>query len=275
MNFEQIYSDLADLFAHAPEVHTARWQAQDISAMPHMAMVELLHRSLHLPLITEDLQYWRDSVKPNLPWADKHFVQERVSGMPLNPGTTYKEWTPGAANAETHVHEGQFDHSYAERYWPKYAGLTAGGILDGDSERAILREGHHGIRFAYGDLNTLVDLLSGDPLTRQAYLPVWFPEDLTAAMEPKRVPCSLGYHFIMRDGKLDVTYYIRSCDYVRHFRDDVYLTIRLLLWVLDQCRLAMPEKDWADVKPGSLIMHITSLHMFKADHKRMFRGKTI
>ena len=86
-----------------------------------------------------------------------------------------------------------------------------------------------------------------------------------------RVPCSLGYHFIMRDGNLDVTYYIQSCDVHRHFRDDVYLTIRLLLWVLNECRLAAPEQDWADVKPGQLIMHITSLHMFQADHKRIYK----
>jgi thymidylate synthase len=176
----------------------------------------------------------------------------------------------GGNNAETHLRQGtQFDHSYAERYWPKYAGRTPGGRIGSYTDLSM--QHHRGIRFNYGDLNDLVDVLANEPLTRQAYLPVWFPEDLQACKDKKRVPCTLGYHFIMRDGKLDVTYYIRSCDYVRHFRDDVYLTIRLLLWVLEQCKLAAPERNWGEVMPGHLIMHITSLHMFKADHKRLYK----
>lgn len=62
-----------------------------------------------------------------------------------------------------------------------------------------------------------------------------------------------------------MVYYLRSCDFVRHFRDDVYLSIRLLLWVLEQCRLANPEMGWEDIKPGTFTMHITSLHCFETD----------
>jgi len=277
--FNALMEHLHLSFRDAPLVHTERWQSVDISQMPHMAMRERLHFSFQLPLLTEDLQFYRDTIKPNLPWADNHFEQDRVSGMPLNPGKTYQDWNPGQMaggnNSSTHLRDGkQFDHSYAERYWPCRAGLTIGGVLNGDDEFKVLGSGHHGIRFRYGDLNDLVTVLSQEPLTRQAYLPVWFPEDLGAIVDKRaRVPCSLGYHFIMRDGSLDITYSIRSCDVHRHFRDDVYLTIRLLLWVLDQCRLAAPERDWADVQPGQLIMHITSLHMFQADHKRIYKEK--
>jgi len=276
-HFRVLMEHLHESFRAAPIVHTERWQSVDISTMPHMAMRERLHFSFQLPLPTEDLQFYRDEIKPNLPWADDHFVQDRVSGHPLNPGNTYEQWNPGQMaggnNSNTHLRSNkQFDHSYAERYWPRYAGLTPGGILDGVSEERVLRNGHFGVRFRYGDLNDLVEALANEPLTRQAYLPVWFPEDLGAIVDKKaRVPCSLGYHFIMRDGRLDITYYIRSCDVHRHFRDDVYLTIRLLLWVLNQCRLAAPEKNWDDVVPGQLAMHITSLHMFAADHKRIYR----
>lgn len=278
-DFNQITGHIQESFRVAPYVHTQRWQSIDISDKPHMIMREMLHQSFRLILPSEALAFYRQAIVPNLPWADRHFEQERVGGEPLNPGTTYLEWSPGAMvngqnSSGSHLHDGKFDHTYAERYWPKFAGVTPGGRLDGETERRVLVNGRHGIRFAYGDLNTLVDLLSGEPLTRQAYLPVWFPEDLTAAMEPKRVPCSLGYHFIMRNGWLDVTYSIRSCDYIRHFRDDVYMTIRLLLWVLSECRLSHPELDWDRVKPGHLIMHITSLHMFQADWKRLYKGDT-
>jgi hypothetical protein len=61
---------------------------------------------------------------------------------------------------------------------------------------------------------------------------------------------------------------MRSCDFIRHFRDDVYLTIRLLLWVLDRLR-EVDNENWKDVSPGTFRMHITSLHMFKQDRENL------
>lgn len=271
-SFEDLTQWAMHGFCHAPVVHPPRWQTVDVSKMDHMATHELLNTSFTLSLPSENLNTYRAEVKPNLPWADDHFLMERVGGQPLNPGEQWKHW-PGAKNAATHQAQGAFSHSYAERFWPKYANLTEGGKLDGESEFRVLKNGHHGIRFAYGDLETLVTVLAHEPLTRQAYLPVWFPEDLSAIREGARVPCTLGYQFIMRDNRLSIIYYIRSCDYIRHFRDDVYMAIRLLLWVLQQCRLAAPEQGWADVRMGELVMHITSFHIFRADHKIMFKDK--
>lgn len=265
MSFDAIIGDIVERLKAAPLVRNERWQ----SVAAPMDTYELLNYSFALMLPGEDLDWYRREIQPNLPWADRHFELERVSGDPVNPGATWREW-PYARSADRHRREGeedpQFDHSYAERYWPKHAGRTPGGILLEDPKS----EGHRGYRFPYGDLDDLVDVLAGEPTTRQAYLPVWFPEDLGAAKLGKRVPCSLGYHFIMREDRLHIIYYLRSCDFVRHFRDDVYLTIRLLLWVLGQCRLARPENDWARVVPGTLTMHVTSLHMFESD-KRLFR----
>jgi thymidylate synthase len=123
-----------------------------------------------------------------------------------------------------------------------------------------------GIKYEYGDLSDVVALLSSDPYTRQAYLPIWFPEDTGGGS--KRAPCTLGYHFIMRENKLDITYYIRSCDMLRHFRDDIYLTHRLALWVITQCMARNPK--WKEVEPGTFNMHITSLHIFANDWQSMF-----
>jgi hypothetical protein len=87
-----------------------------------------------------------------------------------------------------------------------------------------------------------------------------------------RIPCTLGYWFVLRNGKLNMTYYIRSCDYVRHFRDDIYLAVRLQLWVLQQVQqLALAHADhgeyepWLDVTPGTFTMHIGSLHFHEGD----------
>ena len=238
-------------------------------------MVELFNQSFTLDLRGEqDLDAIAAAIKPNLPWADRHFEEERVSGEPINPGETWNIW-PYSRSAAAHLREGeniaQYDHSYAERYWPKYAGITDDGMLpsDGDPPIGII----NGIRFEVADLADLVQVLVDDPLTRQAYLPIFFPEDLTAARLSKRIPCTLGYHFIRRPmgnfgDYLHIIYPMRSCDFVRHFRDDVYLTIRLLLWVLEQCQLADPKK-WSAVLPGTFRMHITSLHMFRQDRDNL------
>lgn len=238
-------------------VHSKEWQGVDISSKPEMAMHELLHHRIMVRLNgIEDLDTFRLDIEPNLPWADDHFL-ERVSGQPINPGEEWKNW-PYGLNAQKFLEEnGKFNHNYMERYWPKHAGFEEYVAKDGEMTLVP----HRGVRYEYGDLNDMVDLMHRDPLTRQAYLPVFFPEDTGG--KNGRVPCTLGYRFIMRNDELDVTYDIRSCDFVRHFRDDIYLTVRLLLWVLD--RLRQKDERWAKVKPGKFIMNITSLHLFRND----------
>jgi len=265
--FQALTSSLVTRFLTAPLVEGTKWQ----STKAPQPMAELLNVSFTLQLGGAiDLVPYQEAIKPNLPWADRHFIEERVSGEPINPGKTWKIW-PYARSAAAHLREGenipQYDHSYAERYWPKMAGLTPDGRLAG-LDGAEYNDNDLGIRFPTGDLDDLVRVLIDDPLTRQAYLPIWFPEDIAAAKAGKRVPCTLGYHFICRDEMLHVIYPMRSCDFIRHFRDDVYLTIRLLLWVLAELKFRSPE-EWIDVNPGTFRMHITSLHMFESDQKNL------
>lgn len=242
-------------------VHSDRWQGMNIKSKPEMAMYEVLNYSFQAPMATRDLDVFRDQIEPNLPWADRHFEEERVSGHPINPGETWKIW-PWSHSADKFRTEGeQFNHSYAERYWPKYAGIYPGGRLP----ESVSEYPRQGIRYRYADLNDLIDHLVGDPLSRQAYLPVWFPED---GSHNDRKPCTIGYHFIQRAGYLHIVYQLRSCDYFRHFRDDIYLTVRLLLWVLD--RLGERDEAWKSVIPGIYTMHITSLHLFKNDYRQLF-----
>jgi FAD/FMN-containing dehydrogenase len=236
-------------------LHTGEWQSLDTSGSKAHATYELLNVRFPWTNVPDSIADLQQIVKPNLPWAENHF-RERVSGHPLNPGVEYANWPWYKNNVDTHRADGTFSHTYMERYWPKDAN-------DGD----INGEQHKGIRYLYGDLADVADLLIKAPLTRQAYLPVWFPED-TGAVHGERVPCSLGYHFIIRDGLLHCNYYIRSCDIVRHFRDDVYLTARLMQWV---CRRYNGRGDDSShpgpnmIQPGELNMHITSLHAFVGD----------
>lgn len=255
-------------------IHTKKWQGTDISLRPDMVSYELLNETIQVELWgIEDLDHWRHDIEPNLPWADDHFL-ERVSGAPLNPGVQWANW-PWASSADKHRTEGEmFNHTYMERLWPRHAGQIDLPIKtpndfqqlfynpeNGDDRLPPLR----GIRGEYGDLRTLVDMLAWEPDTRQAYIPLYFPEDTGAE---GRKPCTLGYQFIMREDRLHIYYPLRSCDFVRHWADDCYLAVRLLLWVLDECRQCNP-KDWEGVKPGSYTMHCTSLHVFANDAIQM------
>lgn len=201
----------------------------------------------------------KENLGQNMPWAEDHFL-ERVSGLPLNPGNEYKNWPyykNNPSNDTSRVENGQFSHSYMERYWPKEA--LGGNITHKTNYNA------RGIRYEYGDLKDVVNHLAKDPYTRQAYLPIWFPED-TGVVFKGRVPCTLGYLFIMRENKLHITYYIRSCDLLRHFRDDVYLTTRLAEWVLEELKKNNAfDNIWHDVELGNLTMHIANLHIFDGE----------
>jgi hypothetical protein len=64
-------------------------------------------------------------------------------------------------------------------------------------------------------------------------------------------------------------YPIRSCDLVRHFRDDLYMASRLMLWVLTELQEEELRGDnpqlWVDVSPGILHFTAYSFHVHKGD----------
>lgn len=280
------------------EIAPTRWQSMDVSKRKEATTREVLNHTLQAPIHTESVDELARCIGPNLPWADDHFL-ERVGGLPLNPGETWRTWPWGnsAANfrPETvpahHTNPSSerleatatapervnyapgFHHTYAERMWPKRANQHV--VIGGEYDGTFVDEEHHGVRYKYGDARDVVEHLAKHPDSRQAYLPIWFPED--TGKTDVRVPCTLGYHFIHRNGYLHCTYYIRSCDLYRHFRDDVYLTVRLQLWMLDQLRHgqgAASPVDWVDVKPGLFTMHIVSLHCFINDAHKLWPGHT-
>lgn len=219
------------------------WQGNETTNQNNIMMVQ---RNVFLSMvIPPDVKTLEITIEPDLPWAEDHF-QERISGEPTNPGETYKYW-PYHTNLDgdkKYLNE-VFSHTYQERYWPKEA----------NEDNKPLAPPIIGIRFQYGDLDDVINLLKNNPTTRQAYLPIWFPEDTWAANNQERVPCSLGYYFYIERGKLHCNYTIRSCDLFRHFRNDIYLTARLLQTIATKI----------DKEPGNLNMIIYNLHLFKND----------
>lgn len=202
------------------------------------------------PIPSSNAQLAND-INPNLPWADEHF-KERVGGVPLNPGESYKLWPSYGNDSQMRNHGEGFSHTYMERYWPRKAGISPFTSFT-----------NVGIRYEFGDLDDVVDLLVKNPHTRQAYLPIFFPEDTGG--KPGRVPCSLGYLFTIRNNALSCTYYLRSCDYLRHCRDDIYLTTLLMGWVLDKLNEIKTQKGLSEYKLGTLTVHIANLHIFEPE----------
>lgn len=232
--------------------YTGRWQSSDAPAAAKTR--EMLNVSLTIP-VGDDARALQASVRPNLPWAEDHFA-ERVSGSPMNPAPSHA-WWPFAmrGNAEHMTDSAKFSHTYPERMNVPH--------LDG-------------VRYQYGNLEDVLALLIEEPLTRQAYLPIWFPED-TGVRHGERVPCSIGYHFLVRDGKLHCWYQLRSCDLMRHFQDDVYMAGRLMQWVCVELREAWRHhhEDAAPkrVIPGNLHVTIGSLHTFAADTPALMKAR--
>lgn len=241
-DFANICNALHHQLMEAMPVTTESWQA--LKNVPHTATRELQMVTIETRIPQTPAEA-RLEVDPNLPWADMHF-EERVGGVPCNPPPSHTAWPWYSATGEARK-DGVYSHSYPERMWGR---------------------AQQGQRYRYGDLDDVVSLLHREPHTRQAVLPIWWPEDV-GAHHQQRVPCSLFYQFMLRGELLHVIYTIRSCDFLRYLRDDVYLAMRLGQWVLDQ--LTHLDHSWGAYDMGILHMHISSLHVFEGDLPKMRR----
>lgn len=285
--YARLISDLLE----APVVHTGEWQSMDTSRSKYHDTFELEDVSLVWDtILSRDI----DTIVPGIDheWADDHF-NERVSGDPLNPPPSHVRWPYAVRGNSDHTTDQTFSHTYPERFWPKHAGhmlASCSHIADMVHEEQDPRlrglkihqkawqcdhGDRFGVRFPYGDLEDVVQLLVRNPLTRQAFLPVWFPED-TGAIHGQRVPCTLGYHFMVRGNKLTTRYYIRSCDAYRHLSNDIYFAARLAQWTFNAVNAyrhtAEYDRDYASIPTlelGGLVMHITSLHAFTGDKAKL------
>lgn len=243
---EGIDTVVEHLLKNGEAIDNQYWQAQKIEKDDFKSYeVQNISFTAPMPDTKEELV---KQVEPNVEWADEQF-SERVGGKPLNPMPSYERWPfwVKKSNFSLEIDNEKFSHTYAERFWPKY-----------DEDGQVRK----GVRFDYGDTNDVIDLLIRDPYTRQAFLPIWHPED-TGQVHKMRVPCTLGNHFMMRSNKLNVFYIIRSCDALRYLRDDIYMAARLNQWMLE--KLKSRDDFWNNVTIGDFTFHCFSLHIFKGD----------
>lgn len=253
------YEEIMDyMLGEGKLVDTGHWQA--VKDVPNTRTVELQNVIIQVP-IQATAGSWASFCQPNLPWAEDHF-QERVAGEPTNPGKEYKNWPWFKPEWDAQDFEERFSHTYQERFWPKFAGEFYGDCIDDETRESEIRPcPAYGIRYDYGDLNDVLDLLRREPHTRQAYLPIFFPED-TGAHHRERIPCTLGYHFMLREDRLHCFYPMRSVDLVRYLRDDAYMAGRLVQWIIERLE-DRKYPLWDEALPGNLTMFASSLHVFE------------
>jgi len=156
---------------------------------------------------------------PSIEWASAEFM-ERISAIEINPGTAWE--LRADVWKEFLDKNGQFDYTYNQR------------LNDWDQINKVIKE------------------LKVNPDTRQAIVHVHRPSDINS-MRKLRMPCSMYYQFMVRRGKLDVIYNMRSSDYDTHFRNDIYLAHSLRNYIA----------NLVNIPVGLLHMNIGSLHRYK------------
>lgn len=235
-----ILTSYKKLLSYGKVIKTEKWQGNKSPGN----FIEILN-FIFQSKIPETIEEARKKIDPILPWADIH-IEERLSGIPYNPPPSSDYWnnTNKTDKWYSKKYPDKFSHTYPERLWFK----------------KIFPKGY---RYDNGDLSDVIKLLAKEPNTRQCYMPMFTFEDITAALEDERVPCSLGWHFIHRNGYLHLNYFLRSVDAIRHFRNDIYFAVRKVYYVIEEVSKINPY--FKEVKPGYITLFITSFHCFEND----------
>lgn len=115
-----------------------------------------------------------------------------------------------------------------------------------------------------GAVNSLARDIKRSPDTRRAFWPIFRYEDAIRASEPTRIPCSLGYQTIVREGasqpELMLFYLERSCDFDNFWLSDVFLARAFQLAVAESTGYA----------PGQLVHFIISFHSFQVEDQEIY-----
>lgn len=224
----EIKRDLAEM---GIGIHPKTYQNKDVHDDPQFDTKELQN---YMYSVTQPNP--EDLALPNRLWAAEEF-RERLSEEPINPGEAYKlrpeVWEQFLVN-------GFFDYTYPERLTP---------LLPIGMGKSFISQIVEAIR-----------TLKNDPDSRQCYISIWTPADILSTGGNRRIPCTLGYQFQIRNGALNITYLQRSSDFATHFQNDVWMATMLQHYMAT--KLSVPV--------GIYTHWIGSLHIFSKDVKEVF-----
>lgn len=223
VNFAEALDEIKrDLAEMGIDIHPQTMQDKFVGDDPAYATKELQN----YVYTVVDAMKSIDQLNPTQPWADHELDERLILSYQGNPGEAYKlrddVWNE-------FLHDGKFSYSYGERIR--------------DRVELIIKE------------------IGKRPESRQLYLSIWDPNiDPERVGGVMRVPCSLGYLFQVRDGKVNITYFMRSCDFATHMQNDMWLATRLMYYVA-YC---------TGYEPGDFTHYIGSLHIYKKDVEGVF-----
>ncbi len=212
-----------DLVEMGIKVHPKTYQDKNVARDPQFETLEL--QDYIYTVVNPDGK----DLSPTQPWADQEFCERilGIDGTPVNPG---EAWTTRREVWKEFLKDGYFAYTYSERF---------------AQQSQVLR---------------IINRLSEDKDSRQLYVSIWNPTDTKNLGGISRVPCSLGYLIQVRKDHLNLTYLQRSCDFVTHFTNDIYLAWKFQEFVASQVNISI----------GTITHWIGSLHIFKKDGKGVF-----
>jgi len=191
-----------------------------------------------------------EDLNPVMPWAEVEWVERRqgIEGNPVNPGRSFAHRT----NVWDEFIEIDGRPVPAGKKWTDEP-VPVGSI----TQMAYT----YPERFAMNwQVRKIIYELRNHPASRQLFVSMWDPHQDIDRIGDRRVPCSLGWHFMLRDGKLHMTYYMRSCDFMTHWHNDCWLALKLLHYVAKA----------AGVEPGQYCQFINSFHVYEKDVEDVF-----
>jgi len=205
-------------------VHPNSMQNKDVTGNDDFTTKEITNYSYSLTSLNKlDYLFFADARSRH--WAQEEFM-ERINPLYVNPGTA---WQIRAELWEEFLNDdGMFDYAYHDRM-------------------------QHSLKCAINELLR-------NPDSRQAIINVWDaqidPQNLGGV---RRIPCSIYYQILVRDGMVNIIYNQRSADVVTHFGNDVFLAFKLMEYVAQEIK--MPA--------GYLFHNIGSLHAYKKDWSQL------
>lgn len=164
--------------------------------------------------------------------------EDRVADTPSNPGHSFK-YRPEVWNQ--FLHDGLFGYTYSERIHPQLSLIISELRTNPETRQAIIT------------IHTNIA-----PLGRRGECPPRIARDLANRGGGGRVPCSMYYQMMIREGKLDLIYTMRSCDFLIHFAVDICLALRL------QEKIAVELGK----ETGTFTYFVGSLHAYTKDMKK-------
>jgi len=211
-----------DLYVRGRLVHPERMQNKDVKDKDAFVTKELTCYPFSI-LSGHD----RDVMLRYFKIPKEYVVQEwrdRMGGLAtqgLNPGEAWKIM-PSVWKQYLNK-DGTFDYTYSERFY-----------------------GHR-------QPQNVVEELQKHPNSRQGIVSIYDQSYDSFRIGKKRIPCSMYYQFLVREGKVNIVYTMRSCDFLTHFGADVWLAFEFQNWMCEELGR----------EPGMLTMFIGSLHVYR------------